>query len=114
MAMGVAGVLAWSGRKHDLMFASQWYGIAAIFLFPWLFSAAQVILLWSPARGVLQAVAAGWFAQGAWTLWLAPLALAVAYYIVPKVSGRLVPSYDFAALGFWVLIFVGGWTGGRH
>ena len=52
--------------------------------------------------------------SAAWTLWLAPLALSVAYYVVPKVTGKVLPSYEFASLGFWCLIFVGGLTGGRH
>ncbi len=112
--MGVAGVLAWSGRRREGTFASQWYATAAIFLFPWLFSAAQVVLLWAPLRGTVQSIAAGWYAQGVWTLWLAPLALAAAYYVIPKVSGRLLPSYEFATLGFWSLVFIGPWTGGRH
>jgi cytochrome c oxidase cbb3-type subunit 1 len=38
----------------------------------------------------------------------------VAYYVVPKVTGKVLPSYEFASLGFWCLIFVGGLTGGRH
>ena len=113
-AIAVAGILAWSGRRTDGTFASQWYAVAALFLFPWLFSAAQVMLLWSPVRGALQAVAAGWFAQGAWSLWLAPLALAAAFYVVPKVTGRRLLAYEFAALGFWVLLAVGAWTGGRN
>lgn len=113
-AMSVAGVLAWSGRKADSTYAAQWYGVAALFLFPWLLCAAQAVLLWMPVRGTVQAVAAGWYAQGVWTLWLAPLALVGAYYIVPKVAGRVLPSYESAPLGFWTLIFVGAWTGGRH
>jgi cytochrome c oxidase cbb3-type subunit 1 len=113
-AIAMSGVLAWSGRRTDVTYASQWYAAAALFLFPWLFTAAQVMLLWAPVRGTVQAVTAGWFAQSLWTLWLAPLALAGAYYIVPKVSGRALPSYDFAPLGFWTLVFIGGWTGGRH
>ncbi|MEY2880424.1 MAG: hypothetical protein RLZZ15_2804 [Verrucomicrobiota bacterium] len=113
-AIGVGGVLAWTGRRTAGTYASQWYAVAALFLFPWLFTAAQVVLFWSPVRGTMQAVAAGWFAQGAWTLWLAPLALSGAYYVVPKVTGRTLPSYDFAGLGFWTLIFTGAWTGGRH
>jgi len=96
------------------MFASHWYAVAALFLFPWLFSAAQVTLLWAPVRGVLQAVADGWYTQGLWSLWLAPLALAGAYYVVPKITGKVVPSYEAASLGFWCLVFVGPWTGGRH
>ena len=77
-------------------------------------SAAQAVLLWWPVRGTAQAISAGWYAQGVWTLWLAPLALAGAYYIVPKVAGRVLPTYESAPLGFWTLIFVGAWTGGRH
>jgi len=113
-AVAVGGVLAWTGRRRDVMFASHWYAVAGLFLFPWLLSIAQVMLLWFPVRGTLQAVVAGWFAQGLWTLWMAPMALATAYYVVPKATGRILPSYDFASLGFWCLLFVGAWTGGRH
>lgn len=113
-AIAISGVLAWAGRRTEGTYASQWYAVAALFLFPWLFSAAQLMLLWSPVRGVLQAVAGGWFSQGVWTLWLAPLALAPAYYIVPKVTGRALPSYEFAPHSFWCLLVVGGFTGGRH
>jgi cytochrome c oxidase cbb3-type subunit I len=113
-AIAISGVLAWSGRRTDGTFASHWYAVAALFLFPWMLIAAQTVLLWHPVRGVAQAVAAGWFAQGVWTLWLAPLALAGAYYIVPKVTGRVLATYESAPLGFWTLIFVGAWTGGRH
>jgi cytochrome c oxidase cbb3-type subunit 1 len=113
-AMSVTGVLAWSGRRTDGTFAAQWYAVAALFLFPWLLSAAHVVLIWSPLQGTVQAIAAGWFAQSAWTLWLAPLALTGAYYVIPKLSGRALGSYDFASLGLWTLIVVGGWSGGRH
>ena len=113
-AIGIAGVLAWLGRRNECSFAAQWYAVAALFLFPWIFSAAQVMVLWSPVRGTLQAVAGGWFAQGAWTLWLAPLALSGAFYVVPKITGRVLPSYDFAPHAFWCLLVLGAFTGGRH
>lgn len=113
-AIAAPGVLAWTGRRHKTTFAAQWYAVAALFLFPWMFSAAQVMLEWLPLRGVLQAVASGWFVQGAFTLWIAPLGLAAAYYIVPKVTGRLIQTYDFASLSFWTLLVVGPWTANRH
>jgi cytochrome c oxidase cbb3-type subunit 1 len=112
--IAISGVLAWSGRRTDGTFASQWYAVAALFLFPWMLIAAQAVLLWMPVRGTVQAIAAGWYAQGVWTLWLAPLALTGAYYIIPKVSGRVLPAYESAPLGFWTLIFAGAWTGGRQ
>ncbi|MEO6873592.1 MAG: cbb3-type cytochrome c oxidase subunit I, partial [Opitutaceae bacterium] len=113
-AIAVPGVLAWTGRRHQMTFAAQWYAVAALFLFPWIFSAAQMMLVFAPARGVLQAVIANWFMQGAWTFLLAPLALASAYYLVPKISGRVIPSYEFAIHSFWILLVFGGWTGARH
>jgi len=112
--IAVAGLLSWTGRRREMMFASQWYAIAALFLFPWLLSIAYVMLEYSPVRGVLQAVVGGWYAQGLWTLWIAPLALTAAYYVVPRMSGKVIPAYDSAALGFWTLLVVGGWTGARH
>lgn len=113
-AIAVPGILAWTGRNRSRTFAAQWYAVAALFLFPWVFSVAQLMLVHFPVRGVLQAIAAGWFAQSVWTLWIAPLALAAAYYLVPKITGRIIPNYDFCSLGFWTLLVVGGWTGGRH
>jgi cytochrome c oxidase cbb3-type subunit I len=113
-AIAVSGLLAWSGRLRQVSFAAHWYAAAALFLFPWILSIAHVMLFAVPVRGVVQAIVAGWFAQSAWTLWMAPLALTVAYYVVPKVTGKVLPSYEFASLGFWCLIFVGGLTGGRH
>jgi cytochrome c oxidase cbb3-type subunit I len=113
-AIAISGVLAWSGRRTDGAYASQWYAVAALFMFPWLLTAAQAVLLWMPVRGTVQAIAAGWFAQGVWTLWLAPLALAGAYYVVPKVTGKPLPAYESAPLGFWTLMVLGAWTGGRH
>ncbi len=113
-AIAVGGLLAWWGRLRLVSYASQWYAAAALFLFPWVLSIAHVMLFSAPVRGVVQSIAAGWYAQCAWTLWLAPLALSVAYYVVPKATGRVLPSYEFASLGFWCLVFVGGLTGGRH
>jgi cytochrome c oxidase cbb3-type subunit 1 len=113
-AIGTAGVLAWSGRRVGPTFAAQWYAVAALFAFPWVYSAAQAMLFAVPVRGTMQAVVAAWAAQNVLSLWLGPLALAAAYYLVPKISGRTLVAYDLAAWGFGVLLFVGPWTGGRH
>jgi cytochrome c oxidase cbb3-type subunit 1 len=113
-AIAVSGLLAWSGRLRRISYASHWYAVAALFVFPWILSVAHVALFAAPVRGVLQAVIAGWYARSALTLWLSPLALSVAYYIVPRATGRVLPSYGCAAPGFWCLMVVGGLTGGRH
>ena len=113
-AIAVAGVLAWTGRRNAFTFAAQWYAVAPLFIFPWVFSVAQVLLLFVPVHGTLQAVVAAWFGQNLTALVLAPFALAAVYYLLPKISGRPVHHYDYAPHSFWVLLFIGGWAGGRH
>lgn len=109
--MAVAGILAWSGRKHETAFAAQWYVLAGIFLFPWLFSIAIVALFLAPGAGTAQSVVAAWYAQNLYSLWLAPIALGALYYLLPKITARPLPHYAFAPLAFWILIVVGAWTG---
>jgi len=113
-AMAAPGVLAWTGRRERPTFASQWYVVAALFLFPWAFSVAQVMLLFAPVRGVLQPIIATWFGQNFLGLFLAPIAIAVLYYLLPKIKGQVLPAYDFAPYGFWALLLFASWTGGRH
>src|ERR1035438_7674011 len=62
-AIAVTGILSWSGRMRRVPYASQWYAAAALFTFPWILSIAHVMLFSAPARGGVQAVAAGWYAQ---------------------------------------------------
>lgn len=113
-AIAVPGVLAWSGRRSDATFVSHWYALAALFLFPWFFSVAQMMLNFVPVRGTLQSVVATWYAQNVFSLWLAPVAMAAVYYLLPKITGRVIQNYDFAVYGFWTLLFFGCWMGGRH
>src|SRR5208283_3873140 len=65
-AIAVTGILAWSGRLRSVPYASQWYAAAALFMFPWILSVAHVMLFSAPVRGVVQSIAAGWYAQCAW------------------------------------------------
>jgi len=113
-AMAAPGVLAWTGRRDRTTFASQWYVVAALFLFPWAFSVAQVMLLFAPVRGVLQPIIATWFGENFLSLLLAPVAIAALYYLLPKIKGQVLPAYDFAPYGFWALLLFASWTGGRH
>ncbi|KXU34668.1 hypothetical protein AXK11_08030 [Cephaloticoccus primus] len=113
-AMAAPGVLAWTGRRERATFASQWYIVAALFLFPWAFSVAQVMLLFAPVRGVLQPIIATWYGQNFLSLFLGPVAVAALYYLLPKIKGQVLPAYDFAPYGFWALLIFSSWMGGRH
>ncbi len=93
------------------LFVSQWFIVAGLLVFPWLLTAGYMLGVIDPVRGVMQAVVAAWFGNGIQYLWLTPMGLAVAYYLLPKLTGQPVYSNQAAALGFWVLIIFGSWSG---
>lgn len=112
--VAVWGVMAFRFRKGEHVYVSQWYILAGLFWFPWLYIVAQSVILWFPARGVVQAVTNWWFAHNVLGLWLTPMALGTAYYLIPKVLGRPIHSYYLSVLGFWALAIFYNWAGMHH
>ncbi|MFI5335234.1 MAG: cbb3-type cytochrome c oxidase subunit I [Opitutales bacterium] len=112
--MGVWVVTTYSVRNTEYVYASQWYLFAAVFLFPWLFLAAQAMLFFAPVRGTVQAVVNVWYVNGVYGLWFVPVALAIAYYFIPKILGRPVYNYYLAAVGFWWLLACTAFTAGAR
>ena len=112
--MGVWVITTYSVRNTENVYASQWYLFAAVLLFPWLFFAAQVMLFVTPVRGVVQSVVDAWYVNGVYGLWFIPLGLAIAYYFVPKLTGRAVYNYYLSAVGFWWLLACTAFAGGSR
>ncbi len=103
--------LAFRNRAESAVYISQWYLVAAFLFFPWMYATANLLLFFIPIQAPAQAVVAAWYAHGMVSLWLVPLALAVAYYIVPKVAGRPLAHYGLAKFGFWTWLLLSGWGG---
>jgi len=112
--IGIWGISCFANRKSDHVYVSQWYILAALFWFPWLYIIAEVMILYVPARGVVQSVTNWWFAHNVLGLWLTPVALGVAYYLIPKVLGRPIYSYYLSVIGFWTLALFYNWAGIHH
>jgi cytochrome c oxidase cbb3-type subunit 1 len=96
------------------IYVSQWYLLAALFWFPWLYGTAQILLILVPVQGSIQAAVNWWFAHNVLGLWFTPIGLAAAYYFIPKVIGRPVHSYYLSVVGFWTLAFFYSWNGMHH
>jgi cytochrome c oxidase cbb3-type subunit 1 len=64
-----------------------------------------------PLQGVMQAAVSWWFANNLLFLWFGAIGLGAAYYMIPKVIGRPVYSYQLAAIGFWTYVLFASWTG---
>lgn len=109
--MGIAALTAFHLRRERTLYVSQWYLVAALFWFPWLYSAANLLLLYLPARGVLQAAVNAWYVNNLFHLWFSPVCLGAIFYFLPKLLGRPLASSRLAAFGFWTLALFANWTG---
>ncbi len=112
--IGVWAVTTFSIRNTENVYASQWYLFGAAFWFPWLYAVAQVMLFKAPVRGALQPVVNAWYVSGLYGLWFIPMALAAAYYFLPKILGKPVANYYLASLGFWWLVLAAAFAGGSR
>ncbi|QVL33256.1 cbb3-type cytochrome c oxidase subunit I [Telmatocola sphagniphila] len=117
-------VAAWTiatfrNRREKHVYVTQWYIFGAMFWMPWLYTVAQLVIfgipgVMDPAQGVVQAACNWWFAHNVLGLWLTPIGVGSAYYIIPKVIGRPVYSYYLSIIGFWALALFYSWAGMHH
>ncbi len=112
--VAVWAVMMFRCRRSRHVYVSQWYLLAALFCFPWIYSIAQVMVIYDPARGTVQSVVDWWYVNNLIMLWFIPVGLAAAYYFIPKVLGKPIHSYYLAALGFWSLQIFGAWASPHH
>jgi cytochrome c oxidase cbb3-type subunit 1 len=112
--IGAWAVITFRFGKSEHIYVSQWYILAALFWFPWLYSIAQIMLIFAPARGTVQALVNWWFAHNVLGLWFTPIGIAAVYYFLPKVLGKPIHSYYLSVLGFWSLAIFYNWAGVHH
>lgn len=98
-------------RREGEAYISQKYIFGAALWFPWIFATANLILNHTGGSAVMNAGANAWFMNNLIYFWFVPVGLASAYYIVPKIVGRPIYSYQLAQIAFWALAILAGWTG---
>lgn len=97
-------------REEKQLYITHWFLFAALLCFLWVMSMGYSLVVLAPLRGTMQAVVNAWFVSGLQYLVLVPFGLGVAYYLLPKLSGKPVVSNQAAGLGFWILILFGSWS----
>ena len=103
--------LTFNRRQQREAYISQWYLLAALLVFPWVFAAGHLGTSFLPLRGVLQGAVQAWYLQNLYALWFGCLGLAAVFYLIPKLTGAIVPSRNLALFGFWSLLAFGGLSG---
>jgi cytochrome c oxidase cbb3-type subunit 1 len=111
LMIGLCALLTFHQREPGPLYPSQWFVVGSLFWFPWIFSTAALLLLWVPARGVLQVSTACWYAQNFDAVFLGFAGLASSFYFIPKLIGRPLHSHYQASLAFWTLALFGSWGG---
>lgn len=107
LVIAICAGLTFHARRERELYPSQWFILAALLWFPWVYSTAQLLLVFGSVRGVLQEVVSGWAAHNLFSLWLTPLGLAALFYFLPKLVQRPLYSRSLAMFAFWLLAFFG-------
>lgn len=109
--MAIWAFVTYSRRSEETLYPSQWFILAALFWFPWIFSTAVLLLQVFPVRGVVQAAVAWWFAGNLLNVWFTLAGLAATFYLLPKLTERPLHSHYLALFVFWTVLIFGSWTG---
>lgn len=98
-------------RQVQHLYVTSWYLMAALIWFPILFLLANLPKLFPGAAG---ATVNWWFAHNVLGLWVTPIGVGIAYYLIPKILGKPVVSYRLSLLGFWALALFYSQVGIHH
>ncbi len=112
--VAVVSLINFVQRREPHVYVSQWYIMAALFWFPWLYTATYIMNFTGPVTGIVHASVNWWYAHNVLGLFLTPIGLGTAYYLLPKVLGRPIHSYYLSILGFWSLALFYNWNGAHH
>ncbi len=103
-------------RREKILYVSNWYilaGVLYIFLIYFFGNA-----VWNPSTGSItgipDAILAWFYGHGIVGLFLTPLAVAMAYYVVPLVTRSPLYSHSLSMVGFWTILFIYTHIGTHH
>jgi cytochrome c oxidase cbb3-type subunit 1 len=116
MLLSYAAIAIWSMvqfkvRPAGHVYISQWYILASLIWFPWVFASSHLLVHGFAGNPVMSAAINAWYRSAMLLLFFVPTGIAAAYYLVPKVTGRPVYSYSLSLLGFWSLAIIAPWAG---
>jgi len=105
-----------TARNEELLYVSVWYifGAMVFTFFIYFFGNA----VWNPSTGAITGMPDGilaWFyGHGVVGLFLTPLAIAVAYYVMPIVCRAPLFSHALSLVGFWTILMFYPHIGTHH
>lgn len=99
------------GKLSDL-YVTGWYFLGAITFTTLAYPVGNLVPEFVPgARG---ASYSGLWIHDSIGLWVTPLAVGIAYFVIPAATGRPIYSHFLSMIGFWLLFFVYPLNGTHH
>lgn len=111
LPIGLCGALTFHQRREPEVYVSQWFILAALFWFPWIYSTAEMLLVTSSVRGAAQVAIWGYYDANMSVTWLTLVGLAALFYFIPRLTRNDLHSRYSALLVFWLVILFGGCVG---
>jgi cbb3-type cytochrome c oxidase subunit I len=103
-------------REEPILYVSVWYITAAVILTILVYGIGNVI--WVPGAGALtgipDAIILWFYGHNVLGLLLTPLAVGVAYYVIPSACRTPLYSHTLSLVGFWVLLVIYSHIGTHH
>jgi len=99
-------------RKERLLGPSQWFLLAALFWFPWIYFTANYLLLsHTPVRGITQSIIAWWYSGNLNLVWFGLVGLGIIFHFIQQWMNRPLYSRHLAAFTFWTILLFASWSG---
>jgi cbb3-type cytochrome c oxidase subunit I len=103
-------------REERILYVSVWYIFAAL-VFTW-FIYFFGNAVWNPGSGAItgmpDAILAWFYGHGVVGLFLTPLAVAIAYYVIPIATRSPLYSHTLSLIGFWTILVIYTHIGTHH
>jgi len=103
-------------RQEPILYVSVWYITAAVILSLIVYAIGNVI--WVPGTGALtgipDAVILWFYGHNVLGLLLTPLAVGIAYYVIPSATRSPLYSHTLSLVGFWSLLVLYSHIGTHH
>ncbi len=103
-------------RTEEVLYVSVWYFVASFLWIGGSYFLGNV--MWNPPSGamtgILDSIFLWFYGHVLPGLLLTPLAIAAAYFVVPRVTGTPLYSHTLSIVGFWTLVTFYSHIGGHH
>lgn len=105
-------LLTLHNRRERALGPSQFFLLAALLWFAWIYFTANYLLLSHiPVRGMTQAIVAWWYSGNLNLVWFGLVGLAVIFHFTQEFMKRALYSQHLVSFTFWTIILFASWSG---